>query len=233
MCKNGSDDTSTTELWDDMSDMSLSSANPIRRFSRRRNSSGSGIMRTSTLDESIHSVGTAGRRSSSCRMPVSFDIVEIRDHAIILDESRNGPALTIDWKAIRTEVTTVQEFDCTREVRKVRLLPLAERVAILMRAGYSKENLCDHFAGCVESAAAAKKEPHPKKQQRLQQQQKKKSVVSPSKPLVSPSKAQQQQPPSQRTMYSKMRKAAKKIKKTVSSSSLGRDEARTVMSPRC
>ena len=203
MCKNN-DDTSTTEMWDDLSDYSLSSIGPTERRASRRRSSTS-IMKAATLDESLHSTGgTAKRRSSSCRMPVSFDIVEIREHAIILDESRNGPALTIDWKAINTGVTTVQELEITREIRKVRLLPLAERVAILVRAGYSVESLCDHFAENVEDAAA-KKEAHPKKCQKQAKTQNDSARVL-QKSLMG--------------KLGKVKKAAKKLKKQVSNSSI-------------
>ena len=196
------DDTSSTEIWDDLSDMSLSC--PPRS---RRRSSGS-IMKTATLDESLHSIGASSRRGSSCRMPVSFDLVEIREHPIILDESRNGPALTIDWNPFNTEITTVQEFDCTREIRKVRLLPLAERVAILMRAGYSKTNLCEHFAENVESTAA-KKEAHPKKRVQQRQQQ----------PATKPQNLDQAL--SQRSIYFKrVKKAAKRLTRQMSNSSV-------------
>lgn len=171
-----------------------------RRMSRRRSSNS--IMKTVTLDESISSLGTASRRNSSCRMPVSFDIVEIHEHPMILDESRNGPALTIDWKSTNTEVTTVQEFDCTKPAdSKMRLLSTIDRVALLVRAGYSKDDLCDHFAEDHESKTSKLKDSYPKQPQQ------------PQPPKVT--SGQEQAPPPQKTVYYKMKSAAKKFKKQV------------------
>jgi hypothetical protein len=193
MSKASDDSTAADSLWDDWSDMSLSCNPATERPCPPRRRRGS-IMKTLTLDESVLSSNTSNqRRSSTCRMPVSFDIVEIREHPIILDEGRAGPSLTIDWESSHVEVTTVQEYEITRDNGKVTLLSPAQRVAILMNAGYSREYLCDHFVGTLDKVEdeAAKKEAHPKKQ-----------------------------PKQGKTMYSKIKKAAKSLKRQVSNTSL-------------
>ncbi|CAB9529172.1 expressed unknown protein [Seminavis robusta] len=70
---------------------------------------------------------------------VEFDITEIREHAMILDEgNEDGPAmLTIDWECQNTTVTTVQEYYLERSMDRgpVRAMEPTERAAILIRAG--------------------------------------------------------------------------------------------------
>ncbi|CAB9504564.1 expressed unknown protein [Seminavis robusta] len=118
--------------------------------SRRRRSSS--ILKTQTLEESLSSMGlnnneVSRRRKSS----VSFDIVQVREHSMMLDDSRQGLSLTMEWKCCHEDVMTVQEFDCCRKSSSdkkdggVRYLTPMERMTILIEAGYAVGDLCDHI----------------------------------------------------------------------------------------
>ncbi|CAB9508309.1 expressed unknown protein [Seminavis robusta] len=191
---------SNAAFGNDVSELSLS--NTSRRQSRR---SSPGILkRSSTMDESTLSNTlrrSTGSMGSTRRMPVSFDIVEIHEHAMIHDKSRAGPALTIDWAPMNTEVTTVQEFDCNKCHKKnVRAYNPAERASILMKAGYKLEDLCFH-----ELAEDIKKEV-----QKANRRNKtpKRHMSSPSSISTSTTSTSNTK---NKTMYSMVKKAAKKL----------------------
>lgn len=122
-----------------------------------RTASGSGILKKQTLQDSLASIddilnGSTGadnssRRSSSRRMPVTFDTAEIREYPVILDSSREGPALTIDWNHSSAEFTTVDLHKEAKKMSPARCLDPAERTIILLESGtVSKVKLLRHLS---------------------------------------------------------------------------------------
>jgi len=115
-----------------------------------------GIMKQRTLKESISSTrlrngSTPGSSRPRVKRNISFDTVEIHQHGRVLDRPSKSSssdhlpaALTISWKSFDTEVTTVQDYECTRPSRMSgpRKLNTRERVDRLVKAGHSLEDIC-------------------------------------------------------------------------------------------
>lgn len=101
-----------------------------------------GILKQRTMEESL---SESSRRRRSPKRSCSFDVVEIREHEIILDTSDDIlAALTVSWKSVSTEITTVIDFEIERCPRrgKVRSLEREERISLLLRAGYKLDDIC-------------------------------------------------------------------------------------------
>merc|ERR1711966_357902 len=67
---------------------------------------------------------------------------------MILDESRTRiPYVTCDWESFNTSVTPVPNYDEISEYEKARTKPLSakDRVLILLRAGYTADELREHL----------------------------------------------------------------------------------------
>lgn len=106
-----------------------------------------GILRTESNDASI--VGDQSHKPR-IRRNVSFDTTEIRSYPRVMDKSQEGPALSIGWKPVDTEVTTVQEryFErCTASRGEIRPLRVEQRIDVLLEAGYSKKEIIRHLTG--------------------------------------------------------------------------------------
>lgn len=134
----------------------------------RRTPSGSGIMKKQTLQDSLDSMedllngseaDNGSRRSSIKRMPVAFDTAEIREYPVILDCSREGPALTIDWNHSSEKFTTVDLHKEAKQQSPARCLEPAERAIILLGSGaVSKAKLVRHLSSdSLESMSKAGK----------------------------------------------------------------------------
>ena len=109
-----------------------------------------GILRTKSLDESLSGSSRDEQSSPRIRRNVSFDTTEIRTYPRLLDKSQDGPALSIGWKPVETEITTVQEryFERSYNTRgEIRPLRVEQRIDILLDAGYSKKEIIRHLAG--------------------------------------------------------------------------------------
>ena len=125
-----------------------------------RTASGSGILKKQTLQDSLASIddilngsanpsssNNSSRSSSVRRMPVQFDTAEIREYPVILDSSREGPALTIDWNHSAEKFTTVDLHKETKKQTPARCLDPAERTIILLESGaVSKGKLLRHLS---------------------------------------------------------------------------------------
>lgn len=112
-----------------------------------------------------------------CRKRVGFDTTEVREYPIIFDVSRcDEPVmLTLAWEYASTDVTTVQEYDLVKLLNRGRLLPdggdavrryePVERFDILMRAGFSSQDLGGHLKDlkCNDQKEDARVTAHPKK----------------------------------------------------------------------
>ena len=88
--------------------------------------------------------------------PVTFDSVEINEHPITLGSNPSvadgGPPIEIEWQAQSYEVTTVDDFEDSRAEKttttsanssksSVRKLSPQERMNLLIKAGFSEEDL--------------------------------------------------------------------------------------------
>ena len=103
-----------------------------------------GILKKRTVGESLSNSPPV--RRSGPKRSCSFDLVEIREHQIIMDKPISSEGLlaplTISWHAVSTDITTVQEFELTRISRQARSLDTAERISLLICAGYKLEQIC-------------------------------------------------------------------------------------------
>ena len=78
---------------------------------------------------------------------MAFDTAEIREYPVILDCSREGPALTIDWNHSSEEFTTVDLHKEAKQQSPARCLDPAERAIILLGSGaVSKAKLVRHLS---------------------------------------------------------------------------------------
>lgn len=109
----------------------------------------SGILRTKSLEESLCSASARdGRPTRRVYRNVSFDTTEIRTYPRVLDKSVDGPALSIGWKPVLTEFTTVQERDMDRYIAtrgEMKPLKIEQRIDVLLDAGYCKKELVQHM----------------------------------------------------------------------------------------
>ena len=103
----------------------------------------------------LHKGEDSANNRNAGRLPrmkrsLSFDTVEIRQHRILLDRPPATAAscdcipaaLTMSWKTMATEVTTVQDYECNRQWKATpRRLTTQERITKLMEAGYKLEHI--------------------------------------------------------------------------------------------
>ena len=99
-----------------------------------------------TSEASTASSTTTGKKRSR---RVSFATVEIREYPMILDESRvRIPYLTTEWESFNTSTSMIPDYNdeiYQYEKEKSKPLPAKERVLILLRAGYTADELREHL----------------------------------------------------------------------------------------
>ena len=133
----------------------ISPAKPAARPTPARR----GILRTLSQDESLYAsiVGDQFPKPT-VRRTVSFDITETRTYPRVLDDSQHGPALSIGWEPVSTDVTTVQDFYLEHAISsRGEMQPLRpeERIDILVKAGYKKKDLIQHMMPAPMKASEA------------------------------------------------------------------------------
>lgn len=124
----------------------------------------------STIIESLASSSYAASTTRE-KKSLTFDVVEIRHHRVMPDpvstdkysqENRVPFSLTLSWKCSKSEVLSVQEFECRRLKRRKessRPLDAKERFAKLTKAGYSVTEICE----AEDPARKSKRDPPPKR----------------------------------------------------------------------
>ncbi|CAB9498685.1 expressed unknown protein [Seminavis robusta] len=115
------------------------------------NSSGRGILKKKTVEESLSSMYLSMSSSlASLGTSVTFDSVEINEHPITLGVNPavadGGPPIEIEWQAQSYEVTSVDDFELARAEentasRTVRKLPPGERIDLLVKSGFTRFEL--------------------------------------------------------------------------------------------
>jgi hypothetical protein len=130
-----------------------SSRSPVTKGTRS-------ILRTKSHEESLYATIIRDEQPR-IRRNVSFDTTEIRSYPRVFDKSQEGPALSIGWKPLSTEVTTVMERELERTSRRgeVRPLKLEQRVDILLNAGYQKKEIINHLLAGVKPVQVASSKP--------------------------------------------------------------------------
>jgi hypothetical protein len=106
-----------------------------------------GILKRRTMEESLQ-VRFVPRLST--RKKCFFDLVEVREHEIILDKPLSSDdimaALTVAWNPVSKQISTVHDFELERSDgrrgKNVRSLPTEERISLLIRAGFQLEDIC-------------------------------------------------------------------------------------------
>ena len=87
--------------------------------------------------------------SSSNKKSVSFDTIEVREHAIILGDNpsvSSGPPLTIAWESHATFHSSVEDYEASRPPRRTKncmLVPRMVREEWLRNAGYARSEFAD------------------------------------------------------------------------------------------
>ena len=107
-----------------------------------------GIMRVQTLSESLSSSELCRSMLKRRLQPsVSFDSIEIHEHAVILGCNPSvsaGPPLTISWESLSSSIQTVEHYERSRGTRRSALFlrkSKTERDTILKEEGFSSEEL--------------------------------------------------------------------------------------------
>jgi len=145
---------------DEQSFLTLSSSSGSSRQSSCKSlGSKGGILKRKTMEESLSCSSTAigynktgGSSNGSLGTAVTFDSVEINEHPITLGDNPSvadgGPPIEIEWEAQSYEVTTVDEFEeirlariANRQWNRIRKLGPEERMNIVIKAGFSREEL--------------------------------------------------------------------------------------------
>jgi hypothetical protein len=91
---------------------------------------------------------------------VSFDSIEVREHAIILGDNpsvTSGPPLTIAWESHASYCVSVEEYEKARPTRRSKeqmLIPRRVREEWLRHAGYARS----HFAETEQSIQKVKRQ---------------------------------------------------------------------------
>jgi hypothetical protein len=91
----------------------------------------------------------SGGESSPKNLSVIFDTVQIREYPIILGDNpavSKGPALTIDWQHVETDVMKFEEYESTRPERRSNAemaIPFDIRMEMLKNSGYSSKEILE------------------------------------------------------------------------------------------
>lgn len=104
-----------------------------------------GILKKKTIRESLESDLSCS--NASIRTMVTFDSVEISEHPITLGVNPavadGGPPIEIEWECQSYELTTVDDFEQSKEgnLRTIKKLRAEARIDLLLKAGFTREEL--------------------------------------------------------------------------------------------
>jgi hypothetical protein len=113
-----------------------------------------GCMKLRTQAESISQTFTTSRpcnneSSSSLQPSVTFSALEFHTHRLILGDNPSvsvGPPLAMSWKAVKSEILDLEDYETSRPPRRERcdlVVPRSMRVTWLRNEGYARSELAE------------------------------------------------------------------------------------------